>query len=363
MAYFYHTSMQADKKQKEWLDEALSYWEEKGLLDEAKAQELRDSLKEPKSNRQQLATYFSIIAICCGALAFAAIFINDKILEQLRHYFSLSELSIGIGCLISGCLFYFFVQRKKLLQKTNRDLFLTAILLLWLMALLYFCKAFLPEGPYTTFLAGAVVLLGITSFYFKSNTLWVLTIAAFIGWFGIFSEDYSQQGLFLGLNYPARFSLIGLFLLGVYYHFRNRKWMEFTGSIHFHVGIILLLSGLWGLSMVGNRSDLESWHELRRQAALFYGLLSGFTSIGCIIWGGKTNQKALRDYGLAFLLLNLYTRYFELFWEAMNKGIFFLILSLSFAGLAWWLKKRPASRTAESGTEQGPESDGVSKRK
>src|SRR5690606_30878331 len=100
------------------------------------------------------------------------------------------------------------------------------------------------------------------------------------------------------------------------------------------------LAGLWGLSIVGNQSDLEQWQELRRQAALFYGLLSGLTTIVFIIWGTKTNRHVLRDYGLAFLLLNLYTRYFELFWDAMNKGIFFLLLSLSFAALAWWLRRK-----------------------
>lgn len=331
--------MEADKKQKEWLEEALSFWEEKGLLDAAKTAQLRESLTQPKSNRQQLATYFSIIAICCGALAFAAIFINDKILEQIRRYFSLSELSIATGCLLSGMLFFIFAKKKKLLQRSDRDLFLTAILLLWLMSLLYFLKSFLPDGPFTSFLGGAALLLLTTSIYFKSNTLWLLTVAAFIGWFGIFSEVHSSNGLFLGMNYPVRFSLLGLFLLSSFYALRGQQKLAFTGSSHLHAGIILLLAGLWGLSVFGNQSDLEEWHTLRRQAAIFYGLLSGITSILFIIWGGKTGQKALRDYGLAFLLLNLYTRYFELFWDAMNKGIFFLLLSLSFAALAWWLKK------------------------
>lgn len=332
--------MQANNKQKEWLEDALDFWEEKGLLDEAKANELRQSITPSKSNRQQLATYFSIIAICCGALAFAAIFINDKILEQIRRYFSLSHLSIAIGCFLSGLLFLLFAQRKKLLQRPNRDLFLSAVLLLWLMALLYFCKTFLPAGPYTPFLGLGTLLLTATAFYFRSNTLWILGIAAFIGWFGIFSETHSTRGLFLGMNYPARFSLLGLLLLALYYALRQQKWMQFAGNIHFHAGIILLLAGLWGLSVFGNQSDLETWHQLRRQAAIYYGLLSGVTTIGCIIWGSKTGQKPLRDYGLAFLLLNLYTRYFELFWDALNKGIFFLILSLSFAALAWWLKRK-----------------------
>jgi len=39
---------------------------------------------------------------------------------------------------------------------------------------------------------------------------------------------------------------------------------------------------------------------------------------------------------LLFLLLNLYTRYFEYFWDVTNKGIFFTILALSF----WLIGKK-----------------------
>lgn len=45
----------------------------------------------------------------------------------------------------------------------------------------------------------------------------------------------------------------------------------------------------------------------------------------------KTDDGMLRGFGLTFLGINLYTRYFEYFWDGMNKVLFFLILAASLA--------------------------------
>jgi hypothetical protein len=43
-----------------------------------------------------------------------------------------------------------------------------------------------------------------------------------------------------------------------------------------------------------------------------------------------------RGFGLTFIFINLYTRFFEYFWEGTHKAIFFAILALSF----WYLGSR-----------------------
>ncbi len=47
-------------------------------------------------------------------------------------------------------------------------------------------------------------------------------------------------------------------------------------------------------------------------------------------------STSLRDMVLLFLILNLYTRYFEYLWDVTNKGIFFAIMALSF----WLIGKK-----------------------
>ena len=39
----------------------------------------------------------------------------------------------------------------------------------------------------------------------------------------------------------------------------------------------------------------------------------------------------LRLFGISFLAINLYTRYFEFFWDGLHKVVFFLVLAASLA--------------------------------
>jgi len=54
---------------------------------------------------------------------------------------------------------------------------------------------------------------------------------------------------------------------------------------------------------------------------------------------------------LTFLGINLYTRFFEFFWNAMPKAIFFVVLGLSlwalghYAEKVWQLGRKPHDQT------------------
>jgi uncharacterized membrane protein len=70
-----------------------------------------------------------------------------------------------------------------------------------------------------------------------------------------------------------------------------------------------------------------------------YGLLFALVAGAGLLWGIRTDDALLRDTGLVALLLNGYTRYFEFFWDGMNKGLFFLVLAVSFFIIGRWLGK------------------------
>ena len=64
-----------------------------------------------------------------------------------------------------------------------------------------------------------------------------------------------------------------------------------------------------------------------------------------MIWLGiRVKDDLLRDLGVTFLLLDLYTRYFEYLWDHTNKGLFFGILALSF----WWVGRLIEKRMKRS---------------
>ena len=62
-----------------------------------------------------------------------------------------------------------------------------------------------------------------------------------------------------------------------------------------------------------------------------WALLFAVAAVVSVYISLKTDDGMLRGFGLTFLGINLYTRYFEYFWDGMNKVLFLLILAASLA--------------------------------
>ena len=62
----------------------------------------------------------------------------------------------------------------------------------------------------------------------------------------------------------------------------------------------------------------------------------GAAALAAIWYGLKRDDGVLRGFGLTFLLINLYTRFFEYFWAPLPKALFFAVLAISF----WYLGSR-----------------------
>ena len=77
--------------------------------------------------------------------------------------------------------------------------------------------------------------------------------------------------------------------------------------------------------------------EKVKQIELFHwSLLFGVAAVVSIYNGIKEDDGMTRGFGITFLFINLYTRFFEYFWDNTHKAIFFAILAVSF----WYLGSR-----------------------
>ncbi|HJT25668.1 MAG TPA: hypothetical protein VJ873_13920, partial [bacterium] len=69
-----------------------------------------------------------------------------------------------------------------------------------------------------------------------------------------------------------------------------------------------------------------------------------------IYHGLKYDNAASRGFGITFLFINLYTRFFEYCWDSLHKAIFFALLGLSLWALGskaediWNLKLRETKK-------------------
>lgn len=333
--------MELDKKEKELLESALIEWESNNLLTKDKADELRNTITQKKAGGQ-VAQYFFIIAIACTLLAFGAIFIDDKLLEKIRKYFDVGNIIIAISCtLIALAWFIYLSKKRKSINSLVYEVYMVLGGLVVVSGLVYYCKD-IGFGPqYTGLLAATSVIVFVLSGFFKSRALWLAGILALMGLYGSYSEwQQNEYNLFLGMNYPMRFTLFGVFIIGVAFLQNTISSLRFSQRQTYILGLLIFFTGLWGVSIFGNYGRWEEWEQVRQVQVIGYSAVLAIVSIAALILGIKYQDDVTRDFGIIFILLNLYSRYFEFFWNTTNKGIFFLVLAVSFALVGWQIERR-----------------------
>ena len=84
------------------------------------------------------------------------------------------------------------------------------------------------------------------------------------------------------------------------------------------------------MSIFGNYGDINQWERVKQIELFHWSLLFGLAAIAAIYHGIKEDDPMTRSFGITFLLINLYTRFFELFWNNVHKAIIFSLLAVSF---------------------------------
>lgn len=197
------------------------------------------------------------------------------------------------------------------------------------------------SGAYSLLFFASVVIYSILAVKLSSKTIWTFMLLALGIWFAMETAYHSQWGFkFWGMNYPLRFSLFGAVLTAFALQLQPR-WtiIKPFQQLSYVVGILYLFISLWLLSIFGNYSDLDKWAATKQIHILYWGILSTLITLLFSWYGLKRNDIIAREFGITFLLINLYTRFFEYLWDNINRAIFFSILALSF-----WLIGRKAEK-------------------
>lgn len=180
------------------------------------------------------------------------------------------------------------------------------------------------------FLAGCVIYCAI-GYIARSGLVWLFFLLALGNWFGAETGYVSGWGAYwLGMNYPIRFVLFGGALLALCYGAQSLLRQRQLFTVSKAMGLTYLFIALWIMSIFGNY-DADSWYQVSQARLLPWGLLFAVAAGVCIFISLKTDDGMLRGFGLTFLAINLYTRFFEFFWNGMHKVLFFLILAVSLA--------------------------------
>ena len=314
---------------------ALSDWVKDGLISPDKAEELGRSVHIAAFDYKKLAKWAFISACLCFVVAFASLFANEAVVAFLKF---LSKLPMGrflLACLLAGIAFSWAISltRKNPERRFRNEAAMTLAVFLtaWAVAELGFLLD-TDSGHFSLlFLLACGIYFGV-GWFAKSPTVWLFALLSLGGWFGA-ETAYWMGGYYLGMSQPLRFVLFGGALTAAALYLQKKPKFGPFFTITLIMGLLYLLVALWVLSIWGNASNGYRHSHLE---LLFWSILFALVACGAIWLGLKMDMKLLRGFGLTFLFINLYTRFFEYFWETLDKAIFFGIIGLSL----WFLARK-----------------------
>lgn len=324
-----------DRDHSEFLDEMLDYWQSEKLLTDAEAQQLKNSYEPKAFDWRRLAQYSFWIAMGCGVVALSALLVDKSLLDYLKNLYNTPNIIISIvSALLAAACYVFGIRRKKYKpqQVFSNEAIIFSGVMLTANAVAYLGKALNSSSNHFSLLILFSVIIYLSlAYFFKSRLIWAFALLALGAWFGT-ETGYLSKGnwYFLGLNYPLRFVVFGLALTLVSIFMHKHQKLSYFFDITYFGGLLYLFTSLLLLSVFGNYGSLEEWYSIKQLSLFYWAIISAVVCVVAIVIGLKKNDSMLREFGIIFLFINLYTRYFEYFWDNWHKAIFFSVLGISF---------------------------------
>lgn len=335
------TPMILNKKKGHFLNKIIDQWETNGIVNEETADAMRNSYSIRPFDYKKLAKYSFWIAIICVIISLGAIMADEFLVELIESFFSSSDIGLCTTfALIASAIYYAGLKRR---EKRPEKVFSNEVIiflgvLFTAISIGYLGKALdTGSGHFSILFLLSTVIYAVLALWFPSKLVWLFALISFGSWFGTETGYMSGWGAyFLGMNYPLRFVIFGGVLVGAGFLLKDHSQLSEFYKPTYIMGLLYLFIALWILSIFGNYGDLESWYEVKQFELFHWSLFFGLVAVGAIYYGLKHDDYTSRSFGITFLFINLYTKYFEYFWNGSHKAIFFAILAISF----WFIGHR-----------------------
>ena len=333
-----------DKQESDFLNNTISHWEKHHLVDAQQAETLRNSYEVKGFDWMRLAKYSIWVALFCGAIAIGSLIVDDAVINWIKNLYETPDIVISILSAVAAVgLFYLGRKREKQFPEQIFSNEATIFLGVFFTAssIAYLGKTFdNGSGHYSILFLVSVFVYGFLAYRMNSRLIWLFALVSLGSWFGTETGYQTNWALyFLGMNYPLRFVLFGLLLVGACHLLKGKKWFSYFWELTYVVGMLYLFMSLWLLSIFGNYGSLDVWWQIKQISLFYWGIISAVVAGLFMLYGLKFKDVIAREFGITFLIIFLYTKYFEYFWDHTNKTLFFAILALSF-----WLIGRKAEK-------------------
>lgn len=326
--------MLLSKKRHKLVSKVIDTWKKEGVVSENESQRLHDSIEISKFDWKRLAKYSFWIAGISLAISLFTILFDEAIMIILERLFMMTPIAkstlLALGALTLYC-WGFRRKQSKPDKRFSNEFLLFAGAILTSGAITFFGVAVdIGSEHYSILILMATIVYLLIGGFFPSAPMWILGLISLSLWFGAETGYLSGYGAyFLGMNYPVRFILFGGMIIVASFFIGKSKFMHVSKSTYI-MGLLNLFLALWIMSIFGNYGDMTIWHVASGAERFIWSLLFGLAAVASIVWGLKNDDGIARGFGITFLFINLYTKYFEYFWDVFHKAIFFALLALSF---------------------------------
>lgn len=330
--------MNLPRKQAAFLRETIEQWKRDGLLADSQAAQLSNTIVVQSFDWRRLAKYSFWIALFSIVSSISAALSDEWLVDLLKRLF---DAPAGAKCAgfaaVAAWLYWRGLQQRS--QNPTQVYRNEAIMFLGVLATagaIYQIGVMLDTGSghFSLLILFSTLIYGVLGVLLESNLIWIFSLASLGGWMGTETGYVSGWGAYyLGMNYPMRFVLFGGILtvcaLALERHALGQRFFRSTLTM----GLLYLFIALWILSIFGNYGDMKAWERAKQIELFHWALLFGLAACGAIYHGLKFDNATTKGFGLTFLFINLYTRFFEYFWDSLHKAVFFALLGVSF----WYL--------------------------
>jgi hypothetical protein len=304
-------------------------------LPEAQAGLLANAIEVQPFDWRRLAKYSFWVALTCIVIAVSSALADRILIELLERLFEAPHLiKCAVMSALAAGLYWWGVTRRT--KHPDRSYSNEAILFLGVLATaaaIYELGRVLDTGSghFSLLLLLSFIVYGVLGLVMESNLVWVFALASLGGWMGTETGYRSGWGAYyLGMNYPLRFILFGGVLTAVALALEPHRLAQRFFRSTLVMGLLYLFIALWIMSIFGNYGDMHAWERAKQIELSHWSILFGLVACGAIYHGLRYENGITKGFGLTFLFINLYTRYFELFWNSMHKALLFTVLGISF---------------------------------
>jgi hypothetical protein len=185
-----------------------------------------------------------------------------------------------------------------------------------------------------------IPLMGFLAYRYQNTFLLILVLLETFHWVGSWNRMFGQSTYEFDVQDPrwmAVFSLV-VFGIGVWH---QQKLQEKT--LRFYVAYQAVALVYFNMSLLILSID---WHE--KPGLLAWVLVFTLATLAQIVAGSYLKSGLLTGFGVTFAAIDLFTRYFENFWDKLDAGLFFLLggallLAFGFGFEAWNRGRSPES--------------------